>query len=75
VTKVLIVYATDYGNTKKMAEAVASGVTSVPDVQVELKLAEEATADDLIASDALIVGTPVHMGSPDWRVKKWSKLA
>ena len=71
MTKVLIVYATDYGNTKKMAEAVASGVTSVPDVQVELKLAEEATADDLIASDALIVGTPVHMGSPDWRVKKF----
>ena len=27
MTKVLIVYATDYGNTKKMAEAVASGVT------------------------------------------------
>ncbi|WP_414587734.1 flavodoxin domain-containing protein [Scytonema sp. PCC 10023] len=71
MANVLIVYATDYGNTRKMAEAIASGAMSVPDTQVSLKLAEDVTTDDLIASDALIVGTPVHMGSPDWRVKKF----
>jgi len=31
MTKVLIVYATDYGNTKKMAEVIASGAQSVKD--------------------------------------------
>ncbi|MEI2580227.1 flavodoxin domain-containing protein [Scytonema sp. PRP1] len=71
MANVLIVYATDYGNTRKMAEAIASGAMSVPDTQVSIKLAEDVTTDDLIASDALIVGTPVHMGSPDWRVKKF----
>lgn len=71
MTKVLIVYATDYGNTKKMAEAIAQGAMSVPDAQVEVKLAEDTTADDLLSSDAIIVGSPVHMGSPDWRVKKF----
>ena len=71
MTKVLIVYATDYGNTLKMAEAIASGVTSVPETDVEVKLAEDVTEDDVIASDAVIVGSPVHMGSPDWRVKKF----
>ena len=68
--KALIVYATDYGNTKKMAEAVASGVTSVPDTEVEVKFTSDVTEDNVIASDAVIVGSPVHMGSPDWRVKK-----
>ncbi|GAB1538357.1 NAD(P)H-dependent oxidoreductase [Scytonema sp. NUACC21] len=68
---VLIVYATDYGNTRKMAETVASGAASVPDTQVSIKLAEDVTTEDLIASDAVIVGTPVHMGSSDWRVKKF----
>lgn len=38
MTKVLIVYATDYGNTKKMADVIASGVTSVPGTEVEVKL-------------------------------------
>ncbi|MEC4811688.1 MAG: flavodoxin domain-containing protein [Scytonema sp. PMC 1069.18] len=71
MTNVLIVYATDYGNTRKMAEAIATGAKSVPGTQVSIKLAEETTTDDLIASDAVIVGTPVHMGSPDWRVKKF----
>ncbi|MDD5482845.1 MAG: NAD(P)H-dependent oxidoreductase [Kiritimatiellae bacterium] len=69
--KVLIVYATDYQNTLKMAEAAAAGVNSVPDCQALLKPAEQAAADDLAACDALILGTPVHMGSPDWRVKKF----
>jgi NAD(P)H dehydrogenase (quinone) len=71
MTNVLIVYATDYGNTKKMAEAIAAGAMSVPGTEVSIKLAEDATTDDLNASDAVIVGTPVHMGSPDWRVKKF----
>lgn len=71
MTKVLIVYATDYGNTEKMAGAVASGVTSVPGTEVVVKLADDVTEDDLITSNAVIVGSPVHMGSPDWRVKKF----
>jgi NAD(P)H dehydrogenase (quinone) len=71
VARVLIVYATDYGNTKKMAEAIVFGVDSVPGAQATIKLAEEVTTDEVIETDALIVGTPVHMGSPDWRVKKF----
>lgn len=71
MVKVLIVYATDYGNTQKMAEAAAQGVESVPNTQCDVKLAENCTVIDLLSSDAVIVGTPVHMGSPDWRVKKF----
>lgn len=71
MTKVLIVYATDHGSTKKMAEAIASGAQSIPGVTVDIQTAEEATAEDLTSSDAILVGSPVHMGSPDWRVKKF----
>jgi len=71
MTQVLILYATDYGNTEKMAEAVAEGVHSSGEVNVVLKKAEEATADDMINSNAVIIGSPVHMGSMDWRIKKF----
>ena len=67
MTKVLIVYATDYGNTEKMARAVAQGVESVEGASAVLKTAEEAKAEDILAADALVMGTPVHMGSMDWR--------
>jgi len=69
MVKVLIVYATDYGNTKKMAEAVAEGANSVNGAQAVLKTADETTADDLTGADALIFGSPVHMGSMDYRMK------
>jgi NAD(P)H dehydrogenase (quinone) len=68
---ILIVYATDWGSTKKMAEAVAAGVASVDGAKAIVKTAEEATTDDVMAADALILGSPVHMGCMDWRVKKF----
>ncbi|MGI9105252.1 MAG: flavodoxin domain-containing protein [Pyrinomonadaceae bacterium] len=71
MTKILIVYATDYGNTKKMAEAVAEGAKSVENCEAIVKAAEDVTAEDMTSSDGVIVGSPTHMGSPDWRVKKF----
>ena len=69
MSKVLIVYASDWGSTKKMAEAIAKGVDSVKGSQAIVKTAEEVLAEDVTAADALVVGSPVHMGSLDWRVK------
>jgi NAD(P)H dehydrogenase (quinone) len=71
MANVLIVYATDWGSTKKMAEAVASGVATVEGSKATVKTAEEATVEDVTAADALVLGSPVHMGSMDWRVKKF----
>lgn len=67
---VLIVYDTDYHNTEKMALAVLDGVKSVPGTNGIIKKAEEVTADDLINSQACLIGSPVHMGSLGWRLKK-----
>lgn len=69
--KILIVYATNWGSTKKMAETISEGARSIESTEVMVKEAESAKKEDLIAADALILGSPVHMGSPDWRVKKF----
>ena len=71
MAKVLIVYSTGYGNTEKMAQAVAEGVNSVDEAAAELKKVDEATLEDMAAADALILGTPVHMGSMGWQMKKF----
>lgn len=71
MANILIVFATGYGSTKKMAEAVAEGAASVSGTEVQIKDVKETTQEDLLAADAIVVGSPVHMGSIDWRVKKF----
>ena len=71
MTQVLIVYASDYGNTEMMAQAAADGANSVEGVNALVKKVEDVTADDMTTSDGVIIGSPVHMGSMDWRVKKF----
>ena len=57
MSNVLIVYHSQTGNTKKMAEAVAEGVIAHGGNAI-LKHAPEADENDLLNCDALIVGTP-----------------
>ncbi len=71
MAKILVVYATDYGSTKKMADEIVSGAGSVDGCTAESKAAEDATSDDMESADAVIFGTPVHMGSPAWKIKKF----
>lgn len=70
MSQILIIYASDYGNTEKMAQAASEGVQSVEGGTSVVKNAEEVSGDDFINADGVIIGTPVHMGSMDWRIKK-----
>lgn len=60
MSKVLIIYHSQSGNTEKMAKAVYEGAVSAG-ATVTLKKAFDATAEDLIDCDAVIIGTPNFM--------------
>ena len=70
MVKILIVYAGDYGNTEKMANACAKGVEEVEGATALVKHADKVRLEDMQESDGVIIGSPVHMGSMDWRIKK-----
>jgi NAD(P)H dehydrogenase (quinone) len=57
---VLIVYHSVQGHTRAMAEAVAKGARSVEGMTVKLLQVAEATTVDVMAADAIIVGSPVY---------------
>jgi multimeric flavodoxin WrbA len=57
MAKVLVVYHSLSGNTKKMAEAVAEGAKAAG-AQVALKTGIEAGVDDLLNCDAVALGSP-----------------
>ncbi len=58
--EVLIVYYSAKGHTAAMAEAVARGARSVSGASVKLLPVDQATNEDVLAADAVIVGSPVY---------------
>ncbi len=69
MAKVLITYYSRTGNTAQMADLVAQGAAAVEGAEVTVRPVEEVTPDDLLACDALILGTPVYYGGPAAEVK------
>ncbi len=60
--KALIVYDSVYGNTEKIARAIAEAIT--PSDEVKVLRAGEANPSELASIDLLIVGSPTHGGRP-----------
>jgi flavodoxin I len=60
--KALIVYDSVYGNTEKIARAIAEAIT--PSNEVKVLRAGEANPSELESTELLIVGSPTHAGRP-----------
>lgn len=77
-TDVLVVYFSKSGHTQSMAAAVAKGAGTVEGVSVHLLGVSEATTEDVLEADAVIVGSPVYKANVapqiqefinDWPIK------
>lgn len=69
--RILVLYYSREGHTKMMAELVAEGAGSLPDTDVRLKNVAEAVAEDLEWCDGIAAGSPTHMGTIAWEMKRW----
>jgi multimeric flavodoxin WrbA len=70
--KIVIVYHSGYGHTRKVAEAVAEGSGgSLLAIDAEGNL-PEAGWEALAAADAIVFGSPTYMGSVSWQFKKFA---
>jgi len=68
---IFIAYHSDYGSTENMAQAIAAGASaSQPDCHISIKQVTDTALDDLQQADVIFFGTPVHMGSMAWQMKK-----
>jgi NAD(P)H dehydrogenase (quinone) len=62
MTNVLVVVHSVTGHTRALADGVIEGARSVEGVSCRLLAAAEVTNDDLLAADAIIVGSPTYFG-------------
>ncbi len=67
---VAIIFDSYDGHTEKMASAMAEGARSVPGADVRCKPAKDTTAEDLTWAGGIALGSPTHMGSMGWQMKK-----
>jgi flavodoxin I len=67
--KALIVYDSVYGNTEKIARAIAEAIA--PPDEVKVLRAGEADLSELASIDLVIVGSPTHGGRPTPAVQEF----
>ncbi|MBN1785687.1 MAG: NAD(P)H-dependent oxidoreductase [Candidatus Methanofastidiosa archaeon] len=67
--KVLVLYYSLTGNTRKLAEAVAKGVREAGAEPV-LRSTEEVTKEDFAEAAGIVAGSPVYFGTMAWQLKK-----
>ncbi len=72
MSKMIVVYHSGYGHTRRVAEHVARGANAeLIEIDAEGNIATDAF-EKLAAADAIIFGAPTYMGSPSWQFKKFA---
>ncbi len=67
--KVLILYYSRSGNTKKMAEAIAEPLKSST-ISVTVEDVEKCDISSLPSYDGIVLGSPTYFSNMAWQVKK-----
>ena len=76
MTKAIIIYESVYGNTKKVADAIAEGIRESGEIDcIIAKTGEVHHTDDLAKYDAVIFGSPNHNQEPSRNMLKFIERA
>jgi len=71
MAKVIVVYESKYGNTKRVAETIIEGMNEVEGIEVVLSELKEVDLDKVPDYDAILIGSPNHFGGPTRGPKKF----
>jgi flavodoxin len=69
--RVIIVYESKYGNTKLVAETIAEGIREVEGIETVVSEVKEVDLNRMPDYDAILLGSPNHIGGPTGGVKKF----
>lgn len=64
MVRVIVVFESRYGNTKRVAASIIEGISEVGRVEATLKELKEVDLKEIPSYDAIVIGSPNHMGGP-----------
>jgi len=67
--KIIVIYESKYGNTKRVAELIIEGMNEINEIEASLKEIKEVDLKTLSYYDVIIIGSPNHMGGPTRGIK------
>ena len=69
MVRVIVVYESRFGNTRRVGEAIVEGMGEVGGVEAVLREAGGVEPDELLGYDLILIGSPNHYGAPTKGVK------
>jgi flavorubredoxin len=69
MAKAIVTYESKYGNTKRVAEAIAESMNEVAGVEASVRALKEVELGEISGCDAILLGSPNHLGGPTRGVK------
>ncbi|MEM3699896.1 MAG: flavodoxin domain-containing protein [Candidatus Bathyarchaeia archaeon] len=69
MVKVVIVYESKYGNTKRVAETILESMKKVGGIEVSIEELKEVNLKEVADYDVILIGSPNHMGGPTRGIK------
>nr|MDO8133842.1 flavodoxin domain-containing protein [Candidatus Njordarchaeum guaymaensis] len=69
MVSVLVAFDTKYGNTKRVAEAIAEGLKTAREIKATVLNIKDVDAKTIPTFDAFLVGSPAHFGGPTGTAK------
>jgi len=70
-TRILVAYHSETGNTARLAQAIRAGAASVSGVEVTLRKTADVSADEILRSDGILLGTPVQWSNVSAETKRF----
>jgi flavodoxin len=71
LSKILVVYESKYGNTKRVAETIVEGMQRVDGIEIALNEVKNVDSNAIPSYDAIVFGGPTHFGGPTRGIKKF----
>ncbi|KPK98209.1 MAG: flavodoxin [Omnitrophica WOR_2 bacterium SM23_72] len=69
MAKAIVIYFSQSGNTKKMADLVAEGIKK-EGLEVALKKVKDVKTDELLKYDCIVIGSPTYYGTMAAEIKQ-----
>jgi flavodoxin len=71
LTRVIVIYESKYGNTKRVAETIIEGINEIEGIEAVLKEPEHVEPAEVLDYDVILIGSPNHIGGPTRGIKKF----
>ena len=71
MSNIIVVYESKYGNTRLVAENIIAGIKEVSKTEVILSEVKQVNFDDIISSDAILIGSPNNWGRATGNIRKF----